>query len=289
MADTRLARVHEHLEKLKKNSIRILSTECDENQIPVGRSKRGGRPDLPDNLTWPVVCFADPMWTQLPRLSLEEMRNELDDDLNALAFVAQVRLSEIHPLDVENELPTTGMLYFFELPPWGSADLDDIREMRVIFSESESDLVRTNFPEELEEDLRYESMSLTFSCEWQLPSVQSHFVDTDKNLVLGCEFTDTEMNLYASEQNRLSIAGNQLLGYAVFFQMTTLKRSYRDSFLPFIRFSQLEADYPIAPNWDTNPVNLLFQIDLGVHQRFYFIHQSDLATNRFERAWVGIE
>jgi uncharacterized protein YwqG len=291
MSDTRLARVHENLETLKKNSIRILSTECDEDQIPVGSSKRGGRPDFPDNLTWPVVCFADPTWTQPTTLTLEQIRNELDDDIAPLAFVAQIRLSEVQALDIKNLLPTQGMLYFFEFGPGEGANFEDIREIRVLFSPSESGLKRTNWPDEIDPDCKRECMSLQFSSEWQLPTIGSHFVDIQTREVSGLEFTIEEFELYqnAEYDRRNTDTTDQLLGYGYFSQENTLKYSYRGSFLPFVNSMNLESQYTTTINDPPEKVLLLFQMDLGVHRRFFFIHTKDLVEQKFERSWSGIE
>lgn len=291
MADIRLARVHEHLETLKKNSIRILSTECNEDQIPVGRSKRGGRPDLPDNLTWPVVCFADSAWTQPPNLTLEQIRNELDDDIAPLTFVAQIQLSEIQAHDQEKLLPAQGMLYFFEFGPGEGADFENIREIRVLFSPSESDLTRTEWPEELDSESRRDSKSLQFSTEWQLPTVGSHFVDIQTYKVSGLEFTIEEFELYrnAEYERRNNDSTDQMLGYGYFSQENTLKYSYRGSFLPFVNSMKLESQYTTTIDDLPEKILLLFQMDFGVHQRFFFINTKDLVEQKFERTWSGME
>jgi uncharacterized protein YwqG len=291
MADSRLARVHEHLEKLKKNSIRILSTECNEDQIPVGKSKRHGRPDLPTNMTWPVVCFADQTWTQTPGLTLDQLRVELDDDLNPLAFVAQIRLSEIHELDHELLLPAIGMLYFFEFGPGFGADFDDLREIRVLFSPFESDLIRADWPEEIDPDLQLEtSMSLEFSNEWQLPGAFSYFVDNDQKKIKDLEFTEIEFDVYRDgEWTRRNGQTDHLFGFADFSQEQTLERSYKYSFLPFVKSEKLDSEYTESTENHLERIVLLFQMDLGVHHRFYFIHANDLKALRFERTWSTME
>lgn len=68
-----------------------LTLDCtvDEVDIPVGASKMGGSPDVPDG-------FEYPMWKG-----------------QYLSFIAQIRLSDAKPYDLEDLLPESGMLYFF--------------------------------------------------------------------------------------------------------------------------------------------------------------------------------
>lgn len=66
-----------------------LRYDVDEADIPIGASKMGGSPDVPEG-------FEFPTWNG-----------------QYLSFVAQIRLSDAKPYDVENLLPARGMLYFF--------------------------------------------------------------------------------------------------------------------------------------------------------------------------------
>jgi uncharacterized protein YwqG len=73
-----------------KPSIHLsLQYGVDEADIPIGASKMGGSPDVPPDFVWPE-------WNGIP-----------------LTFIAQFRLPDVKPFDVENLLPEKGMLYFF--------------------------------------------------------------------------------------------------------------------------------------------------------------------------------
>ena len=80
--------ITEILDNLKKNEI-TLSTEFNNNSEIVDKSKIGGRPYLPKDLTWPY-------YQELP-----------------LSFLAQINLEEVSSLDKDKLLPDKGMLYFF--------------------------------------------------------------------------------------------------------------------------------------------------------------------------------
>jgi uncharacterized protein YwqG len=84
-----LERLAEVAERLTLPTIRIEPTMVDEDAIPVGASKLGGRPDLPPGMAWP------------------------DRDGKPHGFLAQFNLTEVAPYDVEKVSPPSGMLYFF--------------------------------------------------------------------------------------------------------------------------------------------------------------------------------
>ncbi len=80
----------EQLTPLIKTAVRVVPTAVeDEDEIPVGASKLGGRPDLPVGGQWPVV------------------------DGVLLEFVGQFRMEEVAPLDETGLLPKEGLLSFF--------------------------------------------------------------------------------------------------------------------------------------------------------------------------------
>jgi uncharacterized protein YwqG len=88
--DAALADRVDDLAPLIKPAIRAIPEAVDdEDEIPLGASKLGGRPDLPVGRRWPVV----------------------DDVL--LQFMGQFRLSEAATLDESGLLPDEGLLYFF--------------------------------------------------------------------------------------------------------------------------------------------------------------------------------
>lgn len=63
--------------------------DADEANMPIGASRLGGAPDVPE-------CFEFPTWNE-----------------RYLSFIAQINLAEAAPYDLDGLLPPTGMLYFF--------------------------------------------------------------------------------------------------------------------------------------------------------------------------------
>ncbi|MHB8624875.1 MAG: YwqG family protein [Aggregatilineales bacterium] len=88
---------------------------ADDSEIPVGVSKLGGSPDVPEGFVWPK-------WNEKP-----------------LTFIGQFRLSEVTRFDIEHMLPPTGILSFFyaaDEQTWGAPDQRG--SWKVLYTENES-------------------------------------------------------------------------------------------------------------------------------------------------------
>jgi len=143
------------VDRLLLPSIRIAAQAVPDGQIALGRSKIGGRPDLPAGVPWP-------RWQGRP-----------------LPFLAQLRLADMTGYDGEKTLPGSGLLYFFydtERMPWG---LDPTAHggWRVIYCETITDLRRTQAPALMPPISVYRSCVVEFSAGLTLPPWDSHFVD----------------------------------------------------------------------------------------------------------------
>ncbi len=107
-------------------------------ELPTAAGKIGGCPDLPQGLKWPVARIHG-SWKRHP-----------------LAFVAQLNLAELAPMDTRHELPECGLLLFFfdmECAYDGSC--------RVIHAENTEGLQRATFPNELDAECQYAERALT--------------------------------------------------------------------------------------------------------------------------------
>ncbi len=120
---------------------------------PVGSSKLGGRPDLPDGVAWPTYE---------------------DDEDRMLPFLLQVNIGDIAKLDVEGLLPKKGLLSFFaETIP------DELEQAKVIYSDGAKRRKRRDWPEDLvdrkaEVDFvaQLPERTLSFYAIWTLPSFE---------------------------------------------------------------------------------------------------------------------
>jgi uncharacterized protein YwqG len=84
-----LSRVADEIMDDTKPCMRLKLNYALDEVIPIGGSKMGGSPDVPEGFEWPL-------WNDVP-----------------LMFIAQIRVSDAKPFDEENLLPERGLLYFF--------------------------------------------------------------------------------------------------------------------------------------------------------------------------------
>ncbi len=123
------------LDACLKPAIALRLRRVDENDLPVGGSRFGGRPDLPPGTPWPV--FTEKKTRDRPARS------------RPLDFVAQFRLEEITAHDLAGTLPRTGLLSFFVLGDYdadSSAEPDYLSVCRVVYHRGEGPLERTAPP-----------------------------------------------------------------------------------------------------------------------------------------------
>ena len=130
----------------------IIFSESSAKQ-PVGRSKLGGQPDLPDSFTWPTF------------------------DNKPMVFFGQINLAEIKDLDKENVLPKKGILYFFSYfkDPESEYGTEyrfhmDKKEYKVVYYDGDNSKIKPrNFPGNLIAYYRFTEMPIRFQLKYQVP------------------------------------------------------------------------------------------------------------------------
>lgn len=280
MCDRGLPGYYEVLAPFAKNAVRITLGQQSDASIPIGCSKFGGCPDLPDGVVW----FRNPE-TEVP-----------------MSFIGQINFAETAPYDFEHKLPDHGILYFFydcspDGMPWGF-NPEDSSGWKVFFHEgSLSALSRTDAPEDLEEDengMVFGAARMVFNGCMELPSPES-------DLNNGLRFPDDEdEDLYwelIDEQSEEMI--NKLLGHAD----------------PVQNGMELECEYVThqincgtpdgyrtakAKGLDKNAHrwNLLLQVDSNeeigmmwgdLGRLYLWITDEDLAARNFENSWLILQ
>jgi len=266
-----LSRIQPHLEALMKNSVRVTSTASTESALPMGMSKLGGMPDLPDAVVWPSMA-------DVP-----------------LAFVAQFDLSAVHPFDVDKLLPASGLLSFFfdaNQQVFGS-DPADKAGWKVIYTADKSTLKRHSFPDKLPAAARFVPCAVTFSNEVTLPQRPNLL---DKTL----DWNDSERNTYSdfmtafpSTEDRSKLH-HRLLGHSddlqddMHLQVQLVSHGFTDDQSP-----QAVAIASGAKNWI-----LLFQLDsdTNAHMQwgstgllYYWITKQDLQAKNFDAVWCVLQ
>lgn len=277
------------IEPTLKNAIRIKLNPVSENKIDIGKSKIGGKPDLPLNQKW----FTETNIEIIKEKKLLFLNKKSEKEITrSLSFLAQINLSEIKNYDTENLLPKSGILYFFyssEQSAWGF-DFADRNKFKVFFYDDDlNNLRRNEFPENLEEDGKFKCCELNFESEVSLPSCD--------NEIYG-KLKEEEMDLIFEEiLNEETI--NKLLGHSDIIQnemelecelVTNGIYCGDASGYNNPKAKELEKN---AKNWQ-----LLFQIDTneeaemmwGDCGRIYFwIKKEDLKNKKFENCWMILQ
>jgi hypothetical protein len=163
--------------------------------IPIGASKFGGTPDLPEGLDWPTFD---------------------DDEDESLPFLLQVNLADVHEYDVEGLLPAEGMLYFFS-----DTQPDELDDGRVLYADTTVDqLARRALPESLadrtdEDDFIAElpEYLIVFGGCFTLPS--NEFIRDRAELTDADEDTINELRDYLRTcgDHEVCSSGSRLLGW----------------------------------------------------------------------------
>lgn len=246
------------IKKHLRNAIYI-DYETDVTDIPTGGTKFGGRPDVPADFEW--------------------FRN---DEGSPLAFLAQFNLKEIHGYDRDNELPDSGMLYFFydlENMPWDNLSPDE-NCLKVYYYDGEpSSLSPAEFPEDIDGECIVEQCGLSLEAVPDAPSWE------DFGYVSGCSCDG--YGVYASSaEEALGFDPYErgdmrfkLLGYGDIIQNSVLEEFDHGG----------ESDWVLLAQFDTyeNGNSYIMYCDGG---RIYIgIKKSDLAAGNFDNARLVLQ
>ena len=154
LLDHGLARVADQLAGLALPCIGLESKATKDDEIPLGASKFGGQPDLPEDVSWPS-------WNDQP-----------------LAFLCQINLASASKLDTDKLLPATGLLSFFyvaDQSTWGFDPQDRGSWSVQYFADAE--LKRTPWPEDLDEEAYYTTCKLEYKRRATIPGWETKMVD----------------------------------------------------------------------------------------------------------------
>lgn len=136
--------------KMIRPTIGIKTKLSVDEKLKVGKSKVGGKPDLPIDFEWPKA------------------------NGKPMLFCAQYNLSELTKLDKENKLPEKGFFYVFLSLDEKWKEFNGInQDYKFIFSETE-DVVRREFPIELEEIRRFKSSVIEYFEFYTLPHYENY-------------------------------------------------------------------------------------------------------------------
>jgi len=271
-----LTRCFNALKAHARNAVRMSPEAQADGSIPVGASKYGGCPDLPEGIDW--------------------FRNE-DTDA-PLSFVCQINLAEAHPFDEEQQLPASGMLYLFydcseDGMPWGF-DPKDASGWKVCYHDGDaSGLVRQQPPADLAENsMLFGSARVTFAPHWELPELESAAGQS-------VELSDDEEESYWDMVDDEEGPCHKLLGHANPIQNAmeeecdlvtqglylgdpsgyeeAEKRNLRRDPARWVLLMQIDSEDDLNMMWG----------DCG--RLYLWITKEDLAARRFDRVWLILQ
>jgi uncharacterized protein YwqG len=282
ISESGLTRVAEGLQRILKPSIHLVGRDADESEPEVGTSRIGGSPDLPRGWHWPQWS---PGWK-----------------VETLAFVAQVRLSDIAAYDVERALPPGGMLYFFYAAaeqPWGTSP-GDRGGGRVLYYDGDATALRQRAaPETLPEGKVFTPFVLTCAQEVSLPP--SDWLAVEQLGLRGAEGEqyDELLNRLGEMHEQNGTTAHRLLGYPDQLQDNIQLQCQLAPEGLYERNERNEQD-PRRPELrqGAGAWRLLLQVDSdgeaglewGDYGRLYFLIRGEsLAARDFSDVWVVLQ
>lgn len=272
LAAAGLERLTKDIDLLSRPSIRLYASPVDESALQVGESKLGGVPDLPAGVSWPE-------WKGLPQ-----------------SFIAQIRLDEAQPYDVNHLLPPRGMLWFFydaQQETFGD-DPADRGGWRIFFKDSDpGQLQRTPAPAKLPATSRFHPCSVRFASEitlTQQPQLE----------IPGLDWTEAEQKQYdgllstfpdaadhASIHHRLlgypdTLQDDmrlqcQLLSHGVTDESDPRAAALSKSAMDWLLLLQIDSDEHAGMNWGNSGM------------LYYWIERTDLQQQRFDDTWLVLQ
>ena len=296
-----LARVAPQLRPLLLWSIRIETSPASDDELPLGGTKFGGSPDLPEGLEWPMYSPPpDPVgaivWPDSPR--------RVRKTPTPIPLVAQIRLSDVAPFDREHAFPAKGLLWFF-CDPFGMYQLyeltaySDPNNCRVLYWPDESaPLRRRTPPAEMHPERPWRARSLRFRAEQTLPHVETTWIGNKGGSDGVVRMSGDEWLAYAelrSEWIFRNVFRHRLLGYSDDVQPMLLERGYHNA--REVLFPELWPPKDVhdpALDDEFRRGRLLLQVESHDDMEFgrwgcgaFFIREDDLKAARFDRVWFN--
>jgi uncharacterized protein YwqG len=256
------------LDTLRKPSIRLTASSG------VGMSRIGGLPSLPDGMAWPE-------WKGKP-----------------LSFLCQLNLAEIPEACDRQDLPKTGMLYFFydqEQSTWGF-DPKDQGSWRVLYSAASpaTDVPRAA-PPGLAAEAIFKGKSVSFTPAQTYP-------DWDDDRVMALDLDDNQLNEYSDLCAKVfeDAPAHCLFGYPMPVQGNGMDlecqlasnglycgdaTGYQDP-----KAKTLEAgrsDWMLLFQLDTDDDTGMMWGDCGMI--YFWIRKQDLKEGRFDKCWLILQ
>lgn len=271
------------LDEMKKNAIKVNFNTKRKKDLPIGTSKLGGNPDVPKDFKWFYY-------------EGEGFNGEIQN--RPLSFLAQINCEEVKKYDEDSLLPQKGIFYFFyELSTmtWGF-DPRDRGSAKVFYFDGDiTELSRTNFPDDMQDDFRLPEAQLGFYKKYDLPAYEEF---TELYDYENWDEYDEIRALKGYEQEEII---SKLLGYADVIQGGMLLECEKvTSGIYCGHESEIDSEKLKQLKKTCDQWQLLFQLDtittngfelmFGDCGRIYFyIKKDDLKKCRFDDCWLILQ
>lgn len=270
-------------DEIKKNAIKFYLKSKSKEELPIGISKFGGKPDVPKDFKWFYYEGEDYNGETLNR---------------PLSFLAQINCEEVKKYDEDNLLPKKGILYFFyELSTmtWGFDPRDKGSAKVFYFDGSITDLIRADFPDDMQDDFKLTQIQLSFSSKYDLPYYEEF------NEIYDYEDWDKYDEIRVSKGYEEEEVINKLLGYANVIQNGMLLECEKVTNEIYCG-NEIEIDSEKLKQMEKNcsQWQLLFQLDTVIMDDFelmfgdcgriyFYIKKDDLKNCKFDDCWLILQ
>lgn len=257
---------------LLKNEIWLHPQPLAEEKIPLGFSKIGGKPDLPDDIPWPV-----------------------DGSGQSLSFVAQINCRHVSYFLQTKDLPNRGILYFFYSAcqeGWGFSP-NDRNTFRVIYSAHAGKLAPREFPVDVPGAARFLPLPVKFSRQLGLPRDLPDSLQPN-----GGGLSHAEWHVYDDRITQHKYT-NKLLGHPYPIQgpmeeACALASSgmYTENGAPCHdprgeNLQDAAKDWQLLLQIDSNQEAGMMWGDMGM--LYFWIRKQDLKKRAFDRCWMMLQ
>ena len=140
----------EELIKMIRPTVGIRTKATDDKNLKVGKSKIGGKPDLPKDFEWPRA------------------------NGKPMLFCAQYNLAELKKFDKQDQLPKNGFFYIFLSLDEKWNEFNGVNQpFKFIFSETEN-IIRTEFPNDIEENQKFKTAEIQYFQFYTIPDDENY-------------------------------------------------------------------------------------------------------------------
>jgi uncharacterized protein (TIGR02996 family) len=188
--------VREEVLRLAKPIVSIETEVADDDQIPVGASRFGGYPDLPNDVEWPA-CAHGP-----------------------LGFLGQINLADLNLTQVGHTLPRNGLLSIFAYQDYETGYQPGTgppvpNDTRIIWSSNEKSLATRAAPPNLGNNGNgiLPVCSLKFVETWDLPDIEDNFPPDCEDAIKKLRTADRSEKVHQL-RCKLHDMGHHLMGYS---------------------------------------------------------------------------